>query len=65
MSTDFSRVVLLHDEMLSPTNAALTTHPDLPRVFIFDTGDDAHLSIGCCALGHQRPACRARLASCG
>ena len=42
MSTDFSRVVLLHDEMLSPTNAALKTHPDLPRVFVFDMGDDAH-----------------------
>ena len=42
MSTDFSRVVLLHDEMLSPNNAALTTHPDLPRVFVFDMGDDAH-----------------------
>lgn len=42
MNTDFTRVVFLHDEMLSPTNAALTTHPDLPRIFIFDMGDDAH-----------------------
>ena len=42
MNTDFSRVVLLHDEMLSPTNASLTAHPELPRVFVFDIGDDAH-----------------------
>ena len=42
MSTDFSRVVLLHDEMLSPTNETLTAHPDLPRVFVFDMDDDAH-----------------------
>lgn len=42
MTTNLSRIVLLHDEMLSPTNAVLTTHTDLPRVFVFDTGDDAH-----------------------
>lgn len=42
MNTDFSRVVFLHDEMLSPTNTVLSTHPELPRVFVFDTGDDAH-----------------------
>jgi deoxyribodipyrimidine photo-lyase len=41
MNTDFSRVVLLHDEMLSPTNPTLTAHPDLPRVFVFDMGEDA------------------------
>ena len=42
MNTNFSRVVLLHDEMLSPTNPTLTTHCDLPRVFVFDMGKDAH-----------------------
>lgn len=42
MNGEFSRIVLLHDEMLSPTNAALTAHPDLPHLFVFDTGDDAH-----------------------
>ena len=42
MNTDFSRSVFVHDEMLSPTNTVLTAHPDLPRVFVFDTGDDAH-----------------------
>ena len=42
MNPEFSRIVLLHDEMLSPTNAALTAHPDLARVFVFDMGDDAH-----------------------
>ncbi len=42
MNTDCSRVVLLHDEMLSPTNPTLTAHPDLPRVFVFDMGNDAH-----------------------
>lgn len=42
MNTDPSRVVFVHDEMLSATNAALTAHPELPRIFIFDTGADAH-----------------------
>lgn len=42
MNTDFSRIVLLHDEMLAPVNPTLTAHPDLPRVFVFDMGDDAH-----------------------
>lgn len=42
MNTDFSRIVLLHDEMLSPTNATLTAHADLPRIFVFDMGDDVH-----------------------
>ena len=42
MNTEFSRIVLLHDEMLSPANPTLTAHPDLPRIFVFDTGDDAH-----------------------
>ena len=42
MNTDLPRVILLHDEMLSPTNAALTAHPDLACVFVFDMGDDAH-----------------------
>ena len=42
MNPEFSRIVLLHDEMLSPTNPTLTAHPDLARVFVFDTGDDAH-----------------------
>ena len=42
MTPDFSRIVLLHDEMLSPTNATLTANPDLARVFVFDTGDEAH-----------------------
>jgi deoxyribodipyrimidine photo-lyase len=41
MNTDFSRVVLLHDEMLASTNPTLMAHPDLPRIFVFDTGDDA------------------------
>ena len=42
MNTDLPRVILLHDEMLSPTNPTLTAHPDLARVFVFDMGDDAH-----------------------
>ena len=42
MNPEFSRIVLLHDEMLSPTNPSLTAHPDLARVFVFDMGDDAH-----------------------
>ena len=42
MNPEFSRIVLLHDEMLSPTNPTLTAHPDLARVFVFDMGDDAH-----------------------
>ena len=42
MNPEFSRIVLLHDEMLSPTNPTLTAHPDLARVFVFDIGDDAH-----------------------
>ena len=42
MNPEFSRIVLLHDEMLSPTNPALTALPDLARVFVFDMGDDAH-----------------------
>ncbi len=42
MNADFSRIVLLHDEMLSPVNPTLTAHPDLPHVFVFDMGDDAH-----------------------
>jgi deoxyribodipyrimidine photo-lyase len=41
MNTDLSRIVLLHDEMLSPTNPTLTAHPELPRLFVFDMGDDA------------------------
>lgn len=47
MSADFSRIVLLHDEMLSPANPTLMTHRELPRIFVFDTGNDAH---GCFAL---------------
>ena len=42
MNPEFSRIVLLHDEMLSPTNPTLTAHPDLARVFVFDMDDDAH-----------------------
>lgn len=42
MNPEFSRIVLLHDEMLSPTRPTLTANPDLPRVFVFDTGNDAH-----------------------
>ena len=42
MTTDFSRFVLLHDEMLSPSNPTLTAHPGRQRIFIFDVGDDAH-----------------------
>ena len=42
MNPDFSRIILLHDEMLSPTHSLLSAHPELPRVFIFDTGADAH-----------------------
>ncbi len=42
MNADFSRIVLLHDEMLSPANPTLTAHSDLPRIFVFDLGDDAH-----------------------
>ena len=42
MNPEFSRIVLLHDEMLLPTNPTLTAHPDLARVFVFDMGDDAH-----------------------
>ena len=42
MTTDFSRIVFLHDEMLSPSNPTLTAHPELPRVFVFDMGEDAH-----------------------
>ena len=42
MNGDFSRIVLLHDEMLSSTNATLTAHADLPCVFVFDSVDDAH-----------------------
>lgn len=42
MNIKFSRIILLHDEMLSPTNPTLTAHPELPRVFVFDMGEDAH-----------------------
>lgn len=45
MNADPSRVVLLHDEMLSATNAALTAHPELPRIFIFDSGTEAQGSF--------------------
>ena len=41
MSADLSRIVLLHDEMLSCENPTLAAHPELPRVFVFDMGDDA------------------------
>ncbi len=47
MNADFSRVVFLHDEMLSLTNPTLMAHANLPRIFVFDTGDDVH---GCFAL---------------
>lgn len=42
MNADFTRIVLLHDEMLSPINPTLFTHAELPRVFVFDTDLDAH-----------------------
>ncbi len=31
------RIILLHDEMLNPEHALFSLHPDLPRVFVFDT----------------------------
>lgn len=31
------QVLFFHDEMLSPAHPLLDTHPDLPRVFVFDT----------------------------
>ena len=45
MNADLSRVVFLHDEMLSATNLLLIAHPELPRIFVFDTGADAHGSF--------------------